>query len=353
MDVNLGMITAFQAELELCGVTPDVLVAVLSEGDSRADYAQATLAAARMLGATPFHLNLPSRMSGRPDVVGVSPLTGNRPMIEMLKQADLVIDLMGLLFSAEQNEILASGTRMLMVVEPLHILQMLAPDRNLRQRVEYAGDRLSRARELRVTSATGTDVIYQLNQYPVLTEYGYTDTPGRWDHWPSGFLLTGGDDDGVDGTVVLAPGDISLAFNRYFTDPVTLRIARGYVVDIEGDTLDAALMRSYMESYNDPRAYAVSHIGWGLNQKAKWHHLATTQSFVSPAAHGATELGVNALAFHGNVLFSLGPNAEVGGTNDTMCHIDMPMRNCSLYLDGEVIVDKGRVVPDEMRAPGF
>ena len=36
-----------------------------------------------------------------------------------------------------------------------------------------------------------------------MTQYGYTDTPGRWDHWPAGFLFTGGDDDGVDGKVVI------------------------------------------------------------------------------------------------------------------------------------------------------
>jgi len=53
----------------------------------------------------------------------------------------------------------------------------------------------------------GADVTYQLGAYPVITQYGYTDTPGRWDHWPSGFLFTGGRDDGVDGKVVIAPGD--------------------------------------------------------------------------------------------------------------------------------------------------
>ncbi len=44
---------------------------------------------------------------------------------------------------------------------------------------------------------------YKLGVYPVVTEYGYTDTPGRWDHWPAGFLFTGGADDGVDGKVVV------------------------------------------------------------------------------------------------------------------------------------------------------
>ena len=353
MAIDIDLVATFQAELELCGVGPGVQVAALSEGQIRADYAQATLAAARLLGAEAFHLNLPARTGGGfVGTVGKTPLSGQAALVDMLKRVDIVIDLVGLLFSPEQNEILASGTRMLMVIEPLHVLKQLAPDRELRRRVEFAGERLSRAEQLRVTSAAGTDINYRLTQYPVLTEYGYTDTPGRWDHWPSGFLLTSGDDAGVDGTVVIAPGDISIAFNQYFSTPVRLTVEKGYVTKIDGEGVDAHLMRGYMDSFNDPRAYAVSHIGWGLNEKASWHHLATTRTAMSPATHGAPEIGMNALSFYGNVLFSLGPNSEVGGTNDTQCHIDLPLRGCSLFLDGETIVDRGRIVPPQMRAPG-
>jgi 2,5-dihydroxypyridine 5,6-dioxygenase len=352
MAIDIDMVETFQAELVLCGVGPGTLLAVLSEGEIRADYAQATLTAARMLGAEAFHMNLPMRGTGRFDTVGKTPLAGNAPVVDMLKKADIVIDLIGLLFSFEQNEILASGTRILMVIEPLHVLKQLAPSKDLRRRVEHAGELLTRAKEMRVTSDAGTDVTYRLTKYPVLTEYGYTDTPGRWDHWPSGFLLTSGDDDGVDGTVVIAPGDISMVFNQYFTTPVRLTIEKGYVTDIAGDGIDANLLRGYMESFNDPRAYAVSHIGWGLNEKAQWHHLATTQNAKSPAKRGAPEMGMNGLSFYGNVLFSLGPNTEVGGTNDTLCHIDLPLRGCSLFLDNQTIVDHGRIVPEEMRVPG-
>jgi 2,5-dihydroxypyridine 5,6-dioxygenase len=352
MAIDVDLVNTFQAELELCGVGPGTLVAVISEGEMRGDYAQATLTATRMLGGDAFHMNLPLRTTGKFDTVGKTPLAGNRPVVEMLKQADLVIDLIGLLFSHEQNEILASGSRMLMVREPLHVLKQLMPTKDQRRRIEYAGELLTRAKEMHVTSDAGTDVIYKLNQYPVLTEYGYTDTPGHWDHWPSGFLLTSGDDDGVDGTVVIQPGDISMVFSQYFTSTVKLTIAKGYVTDISGDGIDAHLLRGYMESFNDPRAYAVSHIGWGMNENAAWHHLATTRNARSPAMHGNPELGVNALSYYGNVLFSLGPNSEVGGTNDTLCHIDLPLRDCSLTLDNQIIVDHGKIIPEELRAPG-
>jgi hypothetical protein len=69
---------------------------------------------------------------------------------------------------------------------------------------------------------SGTDVTYRLGVYPTVSEYGYTDTPGRWDHWPAAFVFTGGADDGVDG--VLSPGDVLLPFNTYVQTPVTLTI---------------------------------------------------------------------------------------------------------------------------------
>jgi 2,5-dihydroxypyridine 5,6-dioxygenase len=54
-------------------------------------------------------------------------------------------------------------------------------------------------------------------------------------------------------------------------------------------------------------------------------------------------------SFYGNVMFSIGPNNELGGPNDTACHFDIPMRGCSLFLDDEPVVVAGDVVIDEMR----
>ena len=69
-----------------------------------------------------------------------------------------------------------------------------------------------------------------------------------------------------------------------------------------------------------------------------------------PAAAHST--GQDARAFYGNVLFSTGPNTEVGGDNDTLCHIDIPLKGCTLTLDNRTIVENGRVLPEEMRVEG-
>ena len=73
---------------------------------------------------------------------------------------------------------------------------------------------------------------------------------------------------------------------------------------------------------------------------------------MQPRAHRATlglydreaTIGMDARAYEGNFLFSLGPNNEVGGSRTTTCHIDIPLRACTVSLDGVPVVEKGKVL---------
>jgi 2,5-dihydroxypyridine 5,6-dioxygenase len=344
MATEYEMIRLFRRELELCALRPDETMIVLTEGDIRADYARAFMFAAHEIGATAFQLGvLPRIVSDSKNHTGRTPLAGNQAVIDAAKQADIVIDLIGLLFSQEQNEITASGTRMLMVREPFEILRQMFPDKDLRRRIEFGEQLLRTSKHLHITSPAGTDVTYLMGDYPVLTQYGYVDTPGRWDHFATGQVLSQACDGKVDGRIVIMPGDLITDFRRYVEQPVTLEIEGGYVREISGPGMDAHLLRDYMASFDDPRAYAISHIGWGLHKNAKWFHNAATRT-------RDLEVGVNSLSFYGNVLFSTGPNTELGGTNDTACHVDIPLRNATLVLDGRTIVKDGDIAFPEMQA---
>jgi 2,5-dihydroxypyridine 5,6-dioxygenase len=254
-----------------------------------------------------------------------------------------VVDLSFMLFSKEQFAIQDAGTRILTTVEPPPLLARLMPTRELCERVEVGAELLAAATTMRITSPGGTDVTYRLGVYPTISEYGFTDTPGRWDHWPAAFVFTGGADDGVDGRIVLSPGDVLLPFNTYVQTPVALTIEAGFIRDIRGvdgaPSLDADLLKSYIEAFDDPRGYGMSHVGWGLDERAHWHGLTQFGG----------GMGMELRSFYGNVMFSIGPNNELGGPNDTPCHLDIPMRGCSLYLDDRLIVDAGELTVPEMR----
>ncbi len=328
-----------RAQLELSGVHEGELVAVLSQGHERLDYADAFLDAAQGLGAKTYNMRVPTPApkSGK-WAVGVTPLSENDEAVEALKKADILVDLIFLLFSDEQMAIQASGTRVLTAIEPAPLLRRLFPTKEIRERVEFAADTLTKAKVMRITSEHGTDVTYKFAEYPTISEYGYTDEPGRWDHWPAAFVFTGAADDGVDGQIVLAPGDVLLPFNSYVSSPVTYTIKHGMIEDIRGG-LDAELIKSYMNSFDDPRGYAISHIGWGMDERAQWHGLTQFPGGI----------GMELRSFFGNVLFSSGPNNELGGANDSPCHLDIPMRGCSLFLDDEPILIGGKMQVKEMQ----
>jgi 2,5-dihydroxypyridine 5,6-dioxygenase len=55
---------------------------------------------------------------------------------------------------------------------------------------------------------------------------------------------------------------------------------------------------------------------------------------------------MDARAFDGNFLFSLGPNNEGGGTRTTACHIDIPLRRCTVSLDGVDVVREGKTIEE-------
>ena len=145
--------------------------------------------------------------------------------------------------------------------------------------------------------------------------------------------------DGVDGQIVLAPGDVLLPFNTHVREPVVYTIEKGFIQDIRGG-LDAELIKSCMAEFKDPRGFGTSHVGWGLDHRAQWHGLTQFPG----------GMGMELCSFHGNVMFSTGPNNELGGPNDMACHLDIPMRNCSLFLDGEPVVLDGNVVAKDLKA---
>ncbi|MFN8224815.1 MAG: 2,5-dihydroxypyridine 5,6-dioxygenase [Gaiellales bacterium] len=331
--------------LRRCALEPSESLVLLSQGEERAEYVDAFLAAGQRIGATVMHVRLPyssSATSGEVGVwtVGKTPLAGNRVAIDALKNADMVVETLFLLFSDELTEIQSAGTRILTCIEPVDLLARMFPTEELARRTDVAVETLAAARTLRFTNRAGSDVTYKIGMYPTKGQYGYVDKPGQWDHWPSGgMVLTCGADDGIDGRVVVDRGDILLPFKQYVQDPIELVIEAGRIVHIGGDGFQAELMRGYLTDFDDPDAFGLSHIGWGLDERAKWASLGTDSR-----GHG-----MEPRAFSGNVLFSTGPNDLVGGPNHTSCHLDIPMRNCDLFLDDEPVIVAGEIVVDAMR----
>jgi 2,5-dihydroxypyridine 5,6-dioxygenase len=335
------MVDAWTRVLKLSRLEAGQTVTILTSASTHPQTLATALIATQSMGAIVNRLDLPpvngEKALSRDSLafLGTTPLTGNRAAIAALKESDLVLDLMTLLFSPEQLDILKTGTKILLAVEPPEVLTRLVPTPADRERVLAAQARIARAKEMHVVSAAGTDFHCPLGEFEPIAEYGFVDKPGRWDHWPSGFALTFPNDMQAHGRIVIDRGDILLPQKSYVQDRIELTVEGGYAKRIDGG-IDAQLLSEYMATFNDPEAYAISHIGWGLQPRAHWSTLGLYDREAT--------IGMDARAFEGNFLFSLGPNNEAGGSRTTTCHIDIPLRHCDVYLDGEAVVRDGVVL---------
>ena len=335
--MNVKLLTAWQQVLQSCKVKQGESLVFLIAEHSHPEHIEASRAAASTLGARVLSLQLGETTA----YTGPTSLTGNLPAVAAMKSADMVIDLMGIDRGTEQQEILDAGTRILLVKEPPEIFMRLLPTPEDKRRALAAAEMLKKARKMHVTSEAGTDFKVEFGQYGMLVQYGLADEPGRWDHCPSTFVATWPTERTSNGIVVLDRGTTILPFKEYVHTPITLTIEGGYIRKIEGE-FDAQYLRDYMAKFDDPEGYAVSHLGWGLQKKAHWTALGMYDKRQTNA--------MEARSFYGNFLFSTGPNLEGGGTRNTPCHLDIPMRGCSMSLDGQPILDHEKIVPEALRA---
>src|SRR3990167_4059137 len=302
--VEPAWLDAFETVLRRCALQPGDTVAILGETQSRPVLLELARLAVARVGADAFTLTLPSVFTrGEPVArsTGATPAIQQLgPVIAALQACTLVVDctVEGLMHAPELPAILrGNGSTQPRIVyvsnEHPEALARLLPDDATEARVKNHVKRLRGAKAMRVTSPAGS----------------------------------------VNGTLVLAEGDVNLTFKRYIERSITLTIENDYVTRIEGTGVDAELLRSYFEAWQEKEAYAVSHVGYGLNDAARWDSMA----LYDKRDFNGTELR----AFAGNFLYSTGANETAG--RYTRGHFDWPMRNCTVTLDGAVVVQEGKV----------
>lgn len=338
-------VSAFAEHFARCDLVAGEIVALLSEAQSRPALVETARLAAHSLGGRVFDLVVPTPRSQHPVPVrstGASrAIAGNGAVIAALSSAGLVIDctVEGLLHAPELGAILAGGSRVLMISnEHPDIFERLGWDADLPRRVAVAHEWLSAATEMRVSSDAGTDLTVSLTGAFTAGSTGVTSGPGTIAHWPGGLVIAFPAAHSVNGRVVLTAGDLNLTFNRLVETPIELTIVDDHITEVGGSGVDAQLFRSYLAAFGDRASYATSHVGWGMNEAARWE---TAELY-----DRRETWGTEARAIAGSFLYSTGAN-EVAG-RFTSGHFDLPMRRCTVALDGRVVVDRGELA-EELR----
>lgn len=313
-------------------------VAILSETLSRQQNVKLAELALQQLGANPFHVVIPTprqsvdvvvRSTGATDV-----LRGQKAALQALSSADFVVDMTVelLLHAPELPQILAGGARLLCVSnEHPEIFERIRYDPRWQERVILGVQMLAQTSTMRVTSDAGTDLTVRIGDARPIGSWGNAAPPHNAGSAPGALIAFYPNAGTVNGRVVLNRGDVNLTFKRYIESPIGLTIKDDYITDIEGDSLDAELMRSYFAAWGDREAYAISHLGWGMTPGARWDSLIMYDK--------GDVNGAELRAFAGNFLLSTGANEAAG--RHTLGHFDIPMRGCTIRLDDKLVVDRG------------
>ncbi len=170
--------------------------------------------------------------------------------------------------------------------------------------------RLERAEEARLVAPSGTDIRLSLKGRKGMAVIGDLRAPGAWGALPDYAEATISPQEGLAEGIVVADGMMT-GYGR-LADPLTLRIEGGKVVSLEGDGADwlTSMLRS------DEGASMVAEMGLGANFFAS----ELVGDFEDKKVYGTAHIGI-------------GDNRSFGGSNGSSVHIDVLIRDVSLYLD--------------------
>src|SRR5579859_3209524 len=167
----------FRKEFLLCNVQKGETIVLLSDLGARRDYVAAAFAAAEDLGADIYEMCVNAMPSWTK--VGVETVGRCKGTLDAIKAADMLVCLHIPLFTRWLKEAREAGTRVLMVIDaPDELEELMAPP-GLKEAVTHAGERLKRAKSMRITRSGGTEFEVELGEYQTMIQYGYAESAGR------------------------------------------------------------------------------------------------------------------------------------------------------------------------------
>lgn len=191
-------------------------------------------------------------------------------------------------------------------------------------------ERTRAARHVRITTPGGTDVGFEnAPEYPIACETGQADSPGA--HFLVGQIAWSPRLETVEGVIVFDGSLVPpIGLLRH---PVVLRVRKGRIERVEGGA-EAARFEEWLRSFDDPNMWRLAHLAYGFNPGAR----LTGNILEDERIWGCTEWGIG---------YASPADVPPDGI-PAASHTDGICLASSVWLDGVLVIDRGRVVEPEL-----
>ncbi len=322
---------------EMFRVRPGETVAITADTGSRKDIIDALAAAAYAVGGKPLVMWVPKArdngQAGMPDWP-VEALSAALSNVDVWIEAQSSY----MLYSAIWEDVMRDNKKLRYViitdsdVLSLHRVFGSVDVPMLTRLLERIKTMIMSTETIRVTSENGTDVTFRTDPNYVV-EMGSGDYSKPQFGTAPGYVNVVPRFDTMEGTImfdrvsplVLAPGD-----------RVGVIMKAGRMVDFIGTDI-AGKLKSFVESFNDPNMYKISHMMVGLNPGVRE---ISGQIVEDERVWGGVDFG-----FGHTSAIDAPPNGQPAKS-----HFDCVLEKVSIALDGTPIVENGTVCHSELKA---
>jgi leucyl aminopeptidase (aminopeptidase T) len=209
------------------------------------------------------------------------------------------------------------------ITEEMMIRTMQANYRAIAERTKKVTAILDQTSLVKVSTPQGTDILLPIEGIKAISSTGLLKQKGMFGNLPSGESYLMPEEGKAEGIIVV---DGSFAGIGMIVDqPIKLMVEKGMVVKIEGG-MEAKKLEEMLQALA-PRSYTIAELGIGTNDQAHICGNILEDEKVMGTVH-----------------IALGNNMSMGGTCDVGIHVDGILMNPTLWVDGVVLLEEGKLL---------
>lgn len=185
------------------------------------------------------------------------------------------------------------------------------------------GEYFDKGSVVTITTPAGTNFTASIAGRPGNSHAGIVSQPGKYTAVPNIEANISPVEGTSEGTIVV-DGSIPNFGIGVVKSPVVYKVKDGMIYEISGGS-ESERLNSLHRAINDPATYNIAQIAIGLNPECK---RVTGHMGNDHGAYGRAHIGI-------------GTSSSLGGSVKAPLHYDVVMENCTVIIDGKVIVENG------------